>query len=223
MKDIPQNVKVALKSIAPLLVVIVLFILVGKFGFAKVQELRTQIDSAKVTQNTLSQKISIIQSLSANLSNFSSSAAIAMPDGNTALAVISQLKNLATINGLLVTDVKSSSPTKGTAGLSSVKVSIQVSGTREQISGFVKAIPTIAPITVLDELKITESAGVLQAAISVNGFWAVLPAALPTSSQSLSGLTNDEQAVLSSVNSLTPPSFASLSPVPGGRTDPFSE
>lgn len=221
MNDIPENVKVVLKSTMPFLIVVALFIIVGKIGIGKAKDIQVQTEVSKTTQNTLTQKINIIQSLSASLSGFSSSAAVALPDSNTSLAVISQLKNLANFNGLVVSDIKSSSALNNPSGLSSVGVDVNVIGNKDQVKTFLESIQTIAPISIVDKVKINENAGSTQASVSVKSFWAVLPAALPTTNQTLTGLSTDEQKLLDSVNALTPPAFGVLPAASGGKDNPF--
>ena len=224
MNKIPENIKIVVRSIAPFVVVLVLFFLVAKFGIPKVADLRSRIASATISRNVLTQKVAVLQTVSGTVGNFSSTAATALPDSNTSLAVISQLKNLAIINGILVSGIKSGTEVKDTTGLSRVDVNFKVAGNRTQITAFLKGISGFAPITTVGRIKIEESGGVTTADVAVSSYWAPLPKTLPSTDQALSDLTADERTILASITSLSQPSFSTVSPsVSGGRSDPFSQ
>ncbi|HJY98868.1 MAG TPA: hypothetical protein VJ227_04085 [Patescibacteria group bacterium] len=222
MKGIPENMKMAARSAGPLVLVLFLFFLVVNFGLPKVGEIRDEVRSAKTSQNSLTQKINILQDLSLTIGDFSSSAAVALPDSNTALAAVSQLKILALQNGLFLTDLKTGPPVSDALGLMRVDVNFDVEGGRSQVSEFLRGISRVAPITVVSGIDLNESGGVTQAGISVKSFWAPLPKTLPTSEQAVSRLTPEEEEVLSKINTLTQPVFSEISPTSGGRTDPFN-
>jgi hypothetical protein len=223
MKGIPENIKLIAKSIAPFLISILLFILVGNFGIARINDVRAQISEARINQNVLGQKVETIQAISGTVGNFSSAATVALPDANTALAVIGQMKSLALTNGIILTNIKTGPATNDASGLSRVDISFDAEGSRTQISTFLKASTGIAPITIIDRIKISETGGVAKAGVVAKSFWAPLPASVPTSTQTLNGLTSDEQATLTRVSALSQPLFFEITPSSGGKTDPFAQ
>lgn len=222
MNKIPENIKVIGSSVLPLIIILILFVIVGNFAFSKITDLRTQIGDAETVGNTLKQKVNLLSTVSGSVANYSSSAAVALPDSNTSLAVISQLKNLAILNTVLLSNIKAGSETKDPSGFSRTDVSFDVEGSRDQIVTFLKAISGIAPISLVGTVKISESGGLVRAGVGVRTFWAAIPKTLPTSNQSINDLTADERSLLSTINSLTPPSF-SVAPASqgGGRPNPF--
>lgn len=224
MNKIPENIKMVARSIVPFFVVLILFFLVGRFGIPKVIDLRNQIASATVSKNVLTQKVAVLQTLSGTIKDFSSAAATAIPDSNTSLAVISQLKNLATGNGTLISGIKSGVEVKDATGLSRVDINFKVAGNRQQIMTFLKGISGFAPITTTGRVKIEEAVGVVTADVAVSSYWASIPKTLPATDQAVSDFTADEKAVLTGISSLSQPIFSVLPPTSGGgRTDPFSQ
>lgn len=224
MNKIPENIKMVARSIVPFFVVLILFFLVGRFGIPKIVDLRNQIASASVTRNVLTQKVGILQSISGTIKDFSSSAAIAVPDSNTSLAVISQLKNLATGNGILISGIKSGTEIKDITGLLRVDINFKLTGTRQQITAFLKGISGFVPITVTGRIKIEETSGVTTADVAVSSFWAPIPKVLPVAEQVLGDLTGDERSILKNISSLSQPLFSVVPPaVSGGRSNPFNQ
>lgn len=220
--QLPENIKHIINSSLPLVISIFLFILVGNFGISKILEIRGQINQASADQNVLSQKVTLLQSVQTTISGSSNAAAVALPDSNTTLAVLSQLKNFGIINGTVLNNIKAGSPAQDPTGLSRVDISFDISGTPDQVATYLKGLSGLAPIMVVGSIKINESTGVEKATTVVRSFWAALPKTLPTSTQSISGLSSDEQNVLSTVNKLTPPTFTAIPASAGaGKTNPF--
>lgn len=217
-----ESIKMVITSLAPLLIVLLLFAVVGKFGISKVTDLRTQLNSLQKDQTVLSQKLNILQSLSQTLSQGSGFAMSAFPEDNPALTVISQLKRIAPTGGVSLTNIKAGAEVKDKSGLSRVDVSFEATGPRSSVLAFIKDIQTLAPITLVDKVKITELGGIAKADVSVKSFWSALPTSIPSVAQPITDLTSQEKSVLGTVSSLLQPSLTNVSPVSGGKSDPFS-
>lgn len=223
LKGVPENVRIIIISSAPLAIVLLLFLIVGNFGIKKVNTIRTQVSDETASQRILAQKVNLLQTVSTSLGNSPDIATTALPGSNSALTVISQLKNLGFANSVLLTNIKSGSESKDASGLSKVDISFEISGTKEQVIAFVKSIPGIAPITLVDSVKLNESLGESRANIGVKSYWSVLPTSLPKVTQSLTDLTVDEKKILVTVGTLTQPVFLTLPAAGGsGKADPFS-
>jgi len=106
-KDMPESFRQTISACAPLLVVIILFALVGKFGVTKVIEIRSKIVAAENSVATLTQKLNLLQTISSTVASGAPLANSALPSQNPSLAVSSQLKTLAGQDGVLVSSVKS--------------------------------------------------------------------------------------------------------------------
>lgn len=220
--DIPQNIKLIIRSVAPLVIVVILFVLVGNFGISKIQEINSEINSAKKDNGVLSQKISLLNSISATLANSPNVATLAVPITNSSLMALSQIRDLASANQLSITNIKSGS-SASTGGLSKINITFEAGGSISQMVSFLQGLSNIAPITVLDGVKITQATGGIAANISVNTFWSPAPTTVPAISQSIGDLTPDEKTVLAHIATLTQPTFSEVKPsVNTGRTDPFT-
>lgn len=202
-----ENDKEILKSTAPLIIVIILFVIVGKFGISQVTDLRVKINDAKKTQSTLSEKLKILKSLSQTAVSSADSVTFALPKSNPSLQIMSQLKLLASNNLLVLSDIRASISSGDSSNLSSVTTSFNVTGPREQIISFIKSIDSIAPITLVDKMQLSEDKGVNIANISTRTYWAEFPSTIPTVTQSVTDLTVSEKDLLTQISNLTFPSF----------------
>lgn len=221
--NIPEKTKLILKSVLPLVVILILFLIAGKFGIGKVIEVQAQIAKAEQDKTILTQKLSLLESLTQTIAEDSGVAVSALPDKNPSLIIISQLKNLGATSGVVVSGTKSATQIDDTGGISHIVISFAVTGDRAQIIAFLKTVTNIAPITLLDKVRISEGAGLTHADVSVRSYWAVLPKTLPTLTTPITDLTADEKKILGSVTTLTQPDFVEVpASDDGGKTDPFT-
>ncbi|HTK03504.1 MAG TPA: GspMb/PilO family protein [Alphaproteobacteria bacterium] len=219
----PKNFKLILNSTLPLIVVIILFLLVGKFGISKILEIQSQISDTRTRQTVLTQKLSLLQNLSETVSTGSNVSLSALPDTNPALLVVSQLKNISSASGVTLSGLKSGAEVLDPSGISKVGISFNVTGTRDTIIAFLKTIQDIAPITVVDKVKINQAGEETTASVTVQSFWADLPKTLPKLDQPITDLTEAEKKTLTDIENLIQPNFADVAPSEtSGKEDPFS-
>lgn len=220
---LPNEVKITLMSSLPLLAAIILFIIAGNIGFSQISNIRDQIDQATKDQNVLQQKVTLLNSVAANAGTQSNAASLALPDSNTTLAALSQLKNLATSNTTVISNIRASGEAKDSSGLSRVDISFDLEGTLDQVTNFMKSVKTVAPVMNVGSVKISGSGDTTKASLLTSTYWSALPTTLPSTNQVEQSLTPDEENTLATLQSLTPPTIIGITPqATGGRPNPFS-
>lgn len=215
-----------LKSIAPFLIIVVLFYIVGKFAVSQILNIKNQINVAKTSQSVLSDKLTVLKSVSKIAVAGVDSVLFALPKTNPSVLAITQLKNLAAGNALVITDVKTSvagNVDKG--GVGYINTTFSVTGSREQIMSFIKGIENIAPITFVEKMELNENAGLNVANIGTRTYYAPLPVTIPTVSESITDLTASEKEMLSQMGKLIRPIMASVvnASSSGTNSNPFGE
>lgn len=205
MKDsfgqLPENTKQVIKSVAPLLIVIILFLFVGKFGVGKITGLSTKIKDSKRTQTILQEKLNILTSVSQTAAVNAGRVVYALPESNPTIAALSQLKNLALTNNLILKEIRSSNSSSDTS-FSSVNISFSVEGARDSILAFINSIKTVAPIMLVSRAQLREGQDIAKADITVSSFWAGLPSSIPPVTQTVSDLTASEKEMLIELSQL---------------------
>lgn len=207
-----------------LLGIVFLFIFSLRFAYKEINDLRSKISQAKKDVTVLQQKIDILGEIESD-SLFSSDLSLnALPETNPSLVVISQLKKLASDNGVIFSNIKTGIEMPDKLETKKVSVDFEVGGPRELVTQFLRSIKNISPLALIEKIKISESSGLTQAQVSVEVFWASLPKNLPTLSEAIEGLTVEEKETLGSLSSLIQPVLFEL-PVAedGSRIDPFSQ
>lgn len=221
--ELKGSTRLIISSIVPLFVVVVLFILSANFGLTKIRDIRGEVDSAQSDKSILTQKLDILRAISPTAAQQALLVSSAVPDSNVALAVLSQLRILSSQNGVVLVNLKVSSPATDSTGLSRVDVSFEVDGTPQLISGFLNNISSFAPLTIVSKLKLTQTSGASQALVTVSSFWASFPAHIPTVTQPVTDLTAQEKTTLSKILGLTQPAINATVPTQSGaKINPFT-
>lgn len=224
MDKIPENVRLIINSTAPLIVVIILFVIVGQFGISKVLALRGEITQAQLDGNTLSQKLSILQEASATSQTNSNIATTTLPDKNPTLAVLAQLKILASQNSVAISNIKGGATVTDDSGLGRTDISFDATGSLPQLVIFLKGVDGFAPITHSSRIKLNETGGSSRAEVTVSSYFAPFPTKLPAVTDQITDLTSDEKNTLQKITTLTQPVFVNVpASQNSGKPDPFSQ
>lgn len=220
-----ESDKQILKSIFPLVIIVVLIFVVGKFGISQIGNVRKNISDLNKTELTLTEKLNILKTVS-QLSDTGSTAAVtALPEANASLSVLSQIRTIAAKENLTISEIKSSgADSSGGDNIFSTSISFTLAGTRESIISFVKAIDTIAPLTFVNGFDLSESGSASTANISLKTYYAPLPSTIPTVTQAVTDLSESDKKILSDLGTLTPPSIGeALTPSTVENLSPFGE
>lgn len=222
MKKLPANIQVLLTPLALVLVLIVLAVVIFNVGIAKISSQNAQVSAAHKSENVLSQRISVLEQVSGTVTSQAKAADAAVPNMNSGLLALSQLKELAVKVGVTIADFKIGAEQQGTAGLSQVNLAISIEGPFSSIINFVNQLNSIAPIVVPGKIQITTSGGLSRGEITVSSYFGLLPTKLPALTEAVTQLTSGEMDVVTKISSLTQPTFLELSPQPPApRSNPF--
>lgn len=204
-----ENNKQIIKSVAPLVVVILLSFFVGKFGIAQITDLREKISTAKKTESILSQKLNILQSVAVVAAGGSSQVLAALPKSNPTIMQQSQIKSIAASNLLVINSLKSVGASSN-PDLPSVATVVELEGPKDGIIAFIRAMDTIAPITTVDKVSFSDTGNSVNAEVGLRTYYAPLPKTIPTVTQPVVDLTSSEKALITELASLTQPSFSDI-------------
>jgi len=203
VENVPESDKRVLKSIAPLFIIVILFIIAGKFAITQITNVRGQISVAKKNQSVLTDKLKTLRSVALVSESGSSIALTALPKSNPSLQVISQLKMLASTNLVIIEGLRSTVSDGSTDEISHVKTSFNLIGPRDAVTAFIKGVDTIAPITFVEKMDLVEDTGFGSASITTKTYFASLPKTIPTVTQPITDLTASEKDLLTQIGKLS--------------------
>ena len=222
--EVSETDKQILKAIGPLVIVIILFLFTGKFALGQISKVTKQIEDKKKVQSVLLEKSKILSSISSTVSNSMNTALSAMPKSNPSFALMYQLKILSSSHQLALSNIKASVDENMTS-MMSLNASFDVTGTKGQIFSFVKALGSVAPMTFVQKLDLSESVGNYTASITTKTYFSPLPTKVPAITQAITDLNSTEKALLLQINSLSKPAISEvISATPSAiNTNPFGQ
>lgn len=223
MKGLTESSKMQLMAFGPLVAVILLTYFVWSFGYSKVSEIRRNIKKAQSDQTILNQKLGTLTNVPENVILGAQNATIAFPESNPSVVLLSQIRSLSQANSVRIGNIKSGSEVADSSGLQRVDVSFDITGGRGEVIQTILDIQNLAPITVLDKVKINETGGLARSTVSVKSFWAPLPTKLPALTEKVTDLNANEVNLLELINGLRMPDFSTITASDGaGKSDPFT-
>lgn len=222
--QVTETDKQIIKTIGPLLVVIIIFIFAGKLIIVQITNVMKKISDENKIKSVLTEKLKTLTSFSMSSSGFADIALAAMPKSNPSLPVMYQLKILSSKYQLVLSNLKASVD-ENITNIMSLNSSFEVTGAKEQVFLFIRAINTIAPMTFVQKVDFNESVGVYKATIATKTYFAPLPTKVPAVTQAITDLSSTEKALLSQIASLSrlivsgigSPTPSSVNPNPFGQ------
>ena len=185
------------------------------------------VSEVLLRESILNEKLIELQR-SQDYSQLVSEASYALPGKVPSLELISQLKNIAERNGVIITEMLISSSSKSDdSGVSSVGVNISIIGLPENIIAFTKDTKNYAPVLSVKNLNADISEGLSEISgtidISLSGHWAPFPESLPDPGEPLVKITSEDIEILTKLAALVRPVFTVGSPTQvTPRSNPFA-
>ncbi len=202
--------------------VLILYLVGGPILLSRIQAARQQVAELKNEKSVLEEKLVALQNFGVESNVYSGAAANALPPANASLLAVSQLRGRASSFGVDLLNLKAAGENE-MAGLYQTQLSFEVDGTLASILNFLASISTFAPLTKLEEVKISESISGIRANVTLTVYWSPFPQRLPELASPLAELTSDELETLTTLGELEAPVFSDLTPqAPSTRADPFS-
>ncbi|MEK7112246.1 MAG: type 4a pilus biogenesis protein PilO [Patescibacteria group bacterium] len=217
----PANVSAILIPSAYLAVSILLFVFTAKTGIAKISEQRKGLSEARKIQGVLQQKENILRQIETEVPLQVDILANVLPEKNPALTMISQIKNLAAVSETTITTFKIGAQ-NDSGDLSFVDLNFDIDGGLTEVLSFMNSIKALAPLSTIDKAKINQAGGIASANVTIKIYFAGYPTKLPSLTEAVSDLSEEEKGLLVTFSGLTLPTFTTLTPQePVSRESPF--
>lgn len=224
-KSLGANMKILVVPVLALLVLVVLFLVLLKSGYSRVASVLREIDAREEEIGTLNQRITVLRRFNQDLSNEADAAYFTLPDKNTTLVVLSQMKSASAEVGATISNVQMVGTR--TAGQPVESSGLTWHGQMQDIDTILNLLNTIderVPLTNMARISSERTGdGGFGSDFDLQLFWSPLPRQLPALTEPLQDLTQEEEELLRSLANRIKPDFLDLSPEPPqDRTDPFN-
>ena len=217
------NIQIILLPLLSLMALLLLFVFSVRTGISKIQVLQSNINSQKGVENTLRQKEELLKSVEESVSDQTATVNSALPGKNPVLLTMYQVRSLG-LDGL----VQLSGSKVGTTGtkessLDAIGMTFNIQGQIEDVLKSINKLKLITPLTVIDKVEFQIDGYNASADVSISSYWSPLPEKIPSLTQPVSDITQEEKDILSSLLSLTQPPFGDglLPQEPAERDNPF--
>ena len=222
-KLIPASVSViALPLIYVIILVVISYVAIST-GMSKIGEQKKNLAKSKKTESVLRDKEQTLLEASSVITPYVDYSVQALPDRNSSLVLISQVKTLGLKKEVELMDLAVSGFSEADKGISSAGMTMGIKGDTDKAVDFIRSTKVIAPIIVLDMIEMDFSGDTISADLKTQSFWKPLPQELGKISEPINKLTETEIAILEEIAQLEAPSFYDVSPSgPYTRGNPFS-
>lgn len=195
------------KPIMYLVVAVIIIVASLSFGLGEISKLTSKIDEVKAEENLLNQKVFVLGKVTEVVSDNTTFLDLAIPSRAPTLYGLSQIKNLATKNNLLVSGIRTGASVPVPGGISSNSISFDVEGSEVDLYNFIASFKSSMPIMNVDKLKISSISPIARAYITVNVYSAELPKSIPSVSTSVQDFTAEEIETIRTLAGYTMPVF----------------
>ena len=204
---IPANVRVIMIPLGSLLVLVILSIFAFKELYSRISLERLKLEKSRKDGKVLQQKQVFLQEVKEQVLSQSDSTLLALPESNSALIQISQLKSLADKNGVSLENlgVGGQDTTKGE--VSTATISFDLLGKFDDVLGFLVAIQSSAPPARLENVKMAQAGDSTLVRPGLKIFWSKLPTTIPAINEPVVQLASNEEEILNILLQLSPPPF----------------
>lgn len=223
MKEGKQDqIKQMLPQVLYLLVLIVMFYVLLKSGSGNYFKQRDLLKQSRKTENMLAEKLAYLSEIGSVIRTDVETVTTALPEKNPVLGVIAQVKGVQGESGLEVSNIRVDSPSQMSSTRAGTTVKFDVVGDMEGIVGLLEKLMNILPITIINQVVITNKGSDLLAEIKATIFWQDLPTRIPPTADPVDKLSKDDLALLAHLQQMKMPGFGKTLPQPpSDRLNPF--
>jgi Tfp pilus assembly protein PilO len=225
VENLKRNYKSILISVTTIVFLVVLTFINANFVIGKINAVSSETSTIEARLETLQSRIAVLEAAvgSVELVNI---AALAIPEKNPSVLLTGQLKSLALEHSVSIENLSiTSTSISDDEPMLTYEVNFSaIGGDYESLSNFIDGLSTILPLVNLGSANIRSvTASGVESEIRLTAYSAVYPESLPTSDQPLSGLSPQEQEILTSLETFrqivsTPPESTEVPT----RPNPFS-
>ena len=217
--NIPPNVRVIVVPLASLVILAILSLFVFKDLYSRISLERLKLERVRKDGQVLQQKQIFLQEVGEQVLSLSDSTLLALPDTNSALLEISQLKSLDDENAVSLENlgVGGEDTTKGE--ISTVILSFDALGKFDDVLNFLIEIQNSAPLARLENVKMAQAGDSTLVRAGLKVFWSELPTTIPAINEPVVQLASNEEDVLNILLQLSPPPFFVTTSAPSSTSE----
>lgn len=219
---IKPNLRVLILPSMLLAILVILTTIVFKNGITRISAQLKNLEDSKKTENILQEKVAVLRRIEGVVLNQADITALAIPEKNPGVLMLSQISQKAESSGLTVVDKKTSSIPKPIAGMSSMKLIVILEGELSTMVNLAKDIKELAPLSTINVVRVNKERKILSMEVDMAVYWGDFPTLLPPLTEPIKTLSQNEEMMVSDLGKLEKPAFVELeASAPVARENPF--
>lgn len=221
---LPFQYRLFLTPVVVFLGVFITTLTAGRFMVDQLLELRTKISDVKIENQKLQTKVNTLALLDQNqLNQQVQIASRAVPPDNSALFVLSTIRNIAGNSGVTISNFNVAERKKGEKEANSVEVLVDGRGSVSQIISFINDVQKTVPLSKVVEVRINGTRNFSSTNLKIVSIWNPIPSTFGKIDTPIEDLGVHEKEILDKLTSLQLPQGGEFSvSQPVGRQNPFS-
>ena len=219
---IKPNLRVLVLPSMLLIILVTLTAIVFKNGITRISAQLNNLQDSKKTENILQEKVDVLRRIQGAVLNQADITALAIPEKNPGVLMLSQINQKAESLGLTVVDRKTGSLPKPIADMSSMKLIFALEGELPTMVDLAKDIKELAPLSTINVVRINKERGILSMKVDMEVYWGDFPTLLPPLTEPIKTLSQNEEMMVNNLGKLEKPAFIELeASAPQPRENPF--
>jgi hypothetical protein len=201
-------------------------VIMGGYFLSEIATLTDSTEKVSTEIAALTERKEILQNVNSISTEAISRAQIALPTANNSLSLVSQIRTVATEQGLVIKNLDLIAQKAGEGTLAQSVLNFDVDGEALAIVKFVYGLKRVAPVISVDTVSLSSSSGgaSANAIISVRSPWAAVPTKLPALTEPITALNAQETELSAELASYRYPfttTVESSESADVGRVNPF--
>lgn len=206
-----------------------LLLYLGVFLMSEISDINAKKSAIVIENETLNSRLTVLQTVTRTPPQNAEIVLNALPTENNSLLVVNQVRIIAEEKSVTLKnlDLNTEASVDGVAP-SGVLLSFDVEGEPQSVIDFIAALRKSMPIMTLDSVNTQTTAlgNLATSIVNLKTRWAPLPDRLPAITEAISGLTQEQQDLLSELSQYRAPQLilaeGSVSAEVAGRENPFT-
>jgi hypothetical protein len=221
---INPNFKILLFPVASLIFLVTVFAILITTGYERINQRISEIDESQKEEAILNEKLSVLSGAQPEVLESSETVVLALPEENSGLLMITQLKKLAADNSVSLSKYSFDAEGKSPSDVESIDIGVNISADdlRSAFSMLFN-FENVLPISTMETASISIEDGGIGASIKLLVYSSGLPTQLPALNEPIRKLTQKEEGILAELMTRQKPEFESFEPSgPTERSSPFN-
>lgn len=216
------NLRVLIIPSLLIVILVVLSAVVFKNGFERISGQMDSLEESKKIENILEDKVEVLRRIEGVVLNQADISALAIPENNPGVLMLSQVSQKAESSGLIVSDGKTVGSPKAQDDMSTMNLLITLEGELKETVTLAKEISGLAPLSTINIVRFTKESGALAMELDLSVYWGDFPTLLPPLTEPIKTLSQNEAVMIADLGILKKPVLVELeASSPTTREDPF--